>query len=96
MCHDPKKILDPGSPGSRIRDLGGSWILNFHFSRGILGILDLVAAPLSWDPRDPESQVEEMSLDPGDPRSCLGRLLWDLADLESCTIIMLLNLLCIQ
>ena len=31
MCQDPKKIWDPGSPGSRIRDPGGSWILYFHF-----------------------------------------------------------------
>ena len=55
VCQDPKKIRDPGSSGSRIRDLGGSWILYFHFplgsyrswilSRqycwGILGFLDL-------------------------------------------------------
>ena len=55
MCQDPKKIRDPGSTGSRIRDVGRYWILYFHFlvgsykswilSRqhccGILEILDL-------------------------------------------------------
>ena len=55
MCQDPKKIRDPGPPGSRIRDHWGSWILYFHFltgswrswtlsrqhCRGILGILDI-------------------------------------------------------
>ena len=52
MCQDPKKIRDPGSAGSKIWDLEGSWILYFHFSRGILEILDPVEPILSRDPRD--------------------------------------------
>ena len=34
MCQDPKKIRDPGSPGSRIRDPERSWSLYFHFIVG--------------------------------------------------------------
>ena len=59
---------------------------------GILGILDLVAATLSWDPRDLGSQVERMSLDPGEPGSRSCKLSWDLAELGFCTAIMPLHL----
>ena len=40
LCQDPKKIRDPGSAGSKIWDLDGSWIQHFRVCRGILGILD--------------------------------------------------------
>ena len=87
MCQDPKKIRDPGSPGSRIPDLAGSWIL-FSFSHGILEILDPFTATFPWDPRDLGSQLTDKILpDPGDPGSSLSKL-WDLADLGSYTTIM--------
>ena len=82
MCQDLKKIWDPGSPGSRIRDLG-----SFSFSLGILEIFDPVTTTLWWDPGDLGSRIEKILLDPGDPGSSLGKLSWDLADLRSCTTI---------
>ena len=73
MCQDPKKIRDPGSRGSRIRDLARSWNLHFHFLMGfcrswilmvfnieILGILD---------PADLGSYIAILTFFPGDPGS---------------------------
>ena len=67
-CQYSKKIWNPGSPGSKILDRR---ILDsmFSFYCGILGILDPVAAALSWDPRDLVFQIEKISLDPVDPGS---------------------------
>ena len=78
---------DPRSWIHRIQDLGFWRILEptFPFCRGILWILDPVAAKLSWDPRNIGSEAAWMSLDPGDPGSSLGRLR-DLADLGFCTV----------
>ena len=88
MCQDPKKIRDPGSPGSRIQDLGvGILDLAFSFSLGILQILNPVKATLPWDPRDLRSWTEKILLDPEDPGSNMCELSWDLADLGSYTTI---------
>ena len=87
MCQDLKKIRDPGSPGSRIRDIAGSWILYFDFFHGILEILDPVTT-FPWDLRDLGSQTEKILLDPGDPGSSLSDLSWVLADLGSYTTTM--------
>ena len=71
LCQDPKKIQGPGSVGSKIWDLDGSWIQHLRFCRGILGILDPAFQVLSWDPGvlDPAFQV--LSWDPGDLGSCM-------------------------
>ena len=92
MCQDPKKIRDPGSAGSKIWDLEGSWILHFHFCREILQILDLVVPILPQDPRDLGSQTEKNARDPEDPGSCLSNVARDPVDLGFCTAIMLLYL----
>ena len=70
LCQDPKKIRDPGSAGSKIWDLGGSWIQNFRFCWGILGILDPAFQILLRDPGDLGSSTSDLSRDPGDSRSC--------------------------
>ena len=88
MCQGPKKVRDPGSPGSRVRDLGRILDLIFSFAYGILEILNPGAASLPWDTRDLGSRTEEILLDPGDPGSRLSRLSWDLADLGSYRTIM--------
>ena len=82
VCQDRKKIWETGSPRSRIRDLGGSWIV-FLFCHGISETMDPVTATLPWDPRDLGSRTEKILLDPEDPGSSLSRLSWDVADLGS-------------
>ena len=86
-----KKIRDPGSTEPRIRNLGGSWILCFHFHVGSY-ILDPVTATWSWDPGELGSQTEKMLLDPGDPGSCLDKLSKAIANFGSFPTMMLLYL----
>eukprot|EP00915_Cephaloidophora_sp_WS-2016_P005949 GHVH01007837.1.p1 GENE.GHVH01007837.1~~GHVH01007837.1.p1 ORF type:complete len:102 (-),score=13.45 GHVH01007837.1:187-492(-) len=80
MCQDPKKIRDPGSTGSKISDLDGSWILCFQFCREILWILDPAQDSLSLDPVDLGSCAEKLSLDPVDLGSCADKLSLDPVD----------------
>ena len=92
MCQAPKKIRDPGSSGSMIWDIEGSWILYFYFTIEILGILNPDEPILSRDPRDLGSRTEKHVADPGDTGSCVSNLSWDLVDLGFFTVIMALHL----
>ena len=49
MCQDPRKIRDPGSTGSRIRDLDGSWIMGWHFVEGSSETW-ILSTQFLWDP----------------------------------------------
>ena len=80
LCQDPKKIRDPGS---KIWDLDGSWIKQFRFCCGILGILDPTCSFCREILMDPGSCFFTLPRDPGDLGSCIFTFSGDPGDLGS-------------
>ena len=79
MCQDPRKIQDPGSTRSKIRDLDGSWILQLNFA---VDLAYLGSCQRSWplDPMDPGSSTDNLRLDPMAPGSSTDNLMLDPMD----------------